>query len=58
MQSSRVALDSESCSKLDVTAEGLVFATIANTRNQGIMLSKPALLRLCSQWGLLTKLVR
>jgi hypothetical protein len=55
MQSVRVALDSESFLKMDVTAEGLVFATIANTRNQGIMLTKPALLRLFSQTGLIAE---
>jgi hypothetical protein len=55
MQSSRVALDSESFLKLNVTAEGLVFATIANTRNQGIIFSKPALLRLFSQMGLIAE---
>ena len=55
MQSSRVALDSESFYKLNVTAEGLVFATIANLRNQGLMLSKPALLSLFSQMGLIAE---
>jgi hypothetical protein len=41
--------------KLDVTTKGHVFATIANTRNQGIMLSKPALLRLSYSIGLIVE---